>query len=100
VLLLLHAPIYISSEKITTKSQTSSLTRPVSSPLATALNNADKLPGNNAVRLLARVQFVVPHKTVRARVVGAVRVVGVAGDIERRRTVEVLRGVVVDVGEL
>jgi hypothetical protein len=46
------------------------------------------------------VQLVVPHEAVRARVVGTVHVVGVAGNIERRRTVKVLRWVVVDIGEL
>lgn len=45
-------------------------------------------------------QFVVPHETVRARVVRAVHIVCVAGDIEGRGAVEVLGWVVVYVGEL
>ena len=45
-------------------------------------------------------QLVVPHETVRAGVVRSVDVIGVAGDVEGCGAVEVLRWVVVDVGEL
>ena len=64
--------------------------RPVSSPLAATLHNVDKLTSDDAVCLLTRVQLVVPHEAVWARVVGTVHVVSVAGDIEGRGAVEVL----------
>jgi hypothetical protein len=98
-----YSIIYIpkSQPALDPRSQPSVSTRPVSSPLAVTRDNTQKLTGDDAVRLLARVQLVVPQETVLVRRVGAVHIAASeAGDIERGGAVEVLRRVVVDVGDL
>lgn len=45
-----------------------SLVGPVSSPLATTLHDFDKFPRDDAISLLARVQLIIPHEAIRARV--------------------------------
>jgi hypothetical protein len=66
------------------RSQPSSSTRPVSGPLTTTRNDTQELTGDDAVRLLARVQLIVPQETVRIRLVRAVHIASETGDIERR----------------
>lgn len=72
---------------------------PVRRPLAVALHNIHKLPSNDAVGLLTRVQLVVPHEGVRARIDSAVEV-RVTGDIKRRGAVKVVGRVVVNIRQL
>ena len=84
--------------------QTFQSTRPVSGPLARALHNIDEFPRDNAISLLARVKLVVPKVAVWACLRNAMAsrdaVIDVAGHVERRCAVEVLRRIVVDVGQL
>ena len=77
-----------------------STVRPVRRPLAVALDDIDKLPSDDTVSLLARMQLVIPHERIWTSGVTSAIYVGVASDVEWRGAVEVVGGVVVDVREL
>jgi hypothetical protein len=81
-----YSIIYISKSQtgLHFRSQPSSSTRPVSGPFTATRDNTQELTGDDAVRLLARVQLIVPQETVRIRLVSAVHVASETGDIERR----------------
>ena len=75
------------------------LVGPIGGPLATALDDIDKLPRDDAIGLRAGVQLVVPHEAIWARIRVAVQV-DIASDVERCGSVEVGGRVIVDVSEL
>lgn len=84
---------------------TTSPSRPILRPPASTINHIDKSPRNHTLRLLRRVQFIIPQEAVRRRLgdavaAGAVAVVDEARDVERRGAVEVLGWVIVDVVDL
>lgn len=69
------------------------------------LDNFNKSPGDDTLRLLARMQLVIPQEAIRASARDAVAardvaLVHVACDIEGRGAVEVLGGIVVNIGHL
>lgn len=74
--------------------------RPVSRPLATALDNIDELTSDDTISLLAWVQLVIPHERIRTSGIASAFYIGVASDIERRGAIEVVGRVVVDIREL
>lgn len=78
---------------------------PVRRPFATSIHDIHEFLRNHTIGLLAWVQRVEPQEAIRARVphtvaAGCVALVDDARNVQRRRPVQILRRVVVDVRQL